>query len=82
MTAYQKVGFVASPTPEAEAALQELSARYGSAPLETADAIVALGGDGLMLQAAHRFMNTVPVSTRRPMRSGRCWKTRAWPSTP
>jgi len=58
MSGYERVAFVASPTPEAQAACRELSARYGDTPVEAADAVVALGGDGLMLQAAHRFINT------------------------
>jgi NAD+ kinase len=58
MPVYEKVAFVASPTPEAEAARMELAKCYGDAAIGEADAIVALGGDGLMLQAAHRFMNT------------------------
>lgn len=54
----QTIAFVASPTEEAEAACKRLNARYhGVAPKE-ADVIVALGGDGLMLQTLHEFMNT------------------------
>ncbi|MCW5725365.1 MAG: NAD kinase [Maricaulaceae bacterium] len=43
--------FIASLRPEAQAAAKRLAARYGSVPLEEANVIVALGGDGLMLQA-------------------------------
>lgn len=50
--------FVASPSEEAEAARRRLSHVYGSAPPDHADVIVALGGDGFMLQTLHRFMNT------------------------
>jgi NAD+ kinase len=53
-----KLHFVASPIAEAQEALERLAARYGSVAAETADAIVALGGDGLMLQTLHRFMGT------------------------
>ena len=35
-----------------------LAARYGNAEPEQADVIVALGGDGLMLQTLHRFMTS------------------------
>jgi NAD+ kinase len=59
---YARVAFVASPNPEAEEARQRLAARYGDAPLEAADVIVALGGDGLMLQTLHRLMGS-----RRPI---------------
>jgi NAD+ kinase len=52
------ISFVASETPEAQAALEKLVARYGSAEPESADVIVALGGDGLMLQTLHRFLGT------------------------
>jgi NAD+ kinase len=55
---FERIAFVASPIAEAQEALQRLSARYGNAPATAADVIVALGGDGLMLQTLHRFMNT------------------------
>jgi NAD+ kinase len=61
-TKYDKIAFVASEVPEAQEALQRLTARYGSAPSGEADAIVALGGDGLMLQTLHRFLNArIPI---------------------
>lgn len=50
------LAFVAAPTPEAEEARQRLAARYGEVAAEKADVIVALGGDGLMLRALHRYM--------------------------
>lgn len=52
------IAFVASPIAEAERARAALEARYGSAEPDEADVIVALGGDGLMLQVLHRFMNS------------------------
>jgi NAD+ kinase len=55
---YARIAFVASPIPEAEAALSELAARYGNLAPGQADVIVALGGDGLMLQTLHRFMSS------------------------
>ncbi len=55
-------GFVASPAPEAQSALKRLSKRYGAVEPEGADVVIALGGDGLMLQTLHRFMGTgVPI---------------------
>ncbi len=54
----ENVAFVASATEEAETAKRRLSHRYGSSPPDMADIIVALGGDGFMLTALHRFMNT------------------------
>jgi NAD+ kinase len=57
MAAEQKsIAFVASKTEEAEAALAELRKRYAEAPLEKADVIVALGGDGFMLRTLHRHL--------------------------
>jgi NAD+ kinase len=53
-----KVAFVASPTPDAQASLRTLIRLYGSVDADQADVIVALGGDGLMLQTLHRFMGT------------------------
>jgi NAD+ kinase len=55
---FDKLAFVASPTPEAKNAAAALAARYAHAPPEQADVVVALGGDGLMLQSLHRFMGT------------------------
>jgi NAD+ kinase len=55
---FQAISFVASETPEAQAALVKLTERYGNADAATADVIVALGGDGLMLQTLHQFIGT------------------------
>lgn len=55
---FDKIAFVASDTKEAIEALASLSKRYGNAPVDQADAIVALGGDGLMLQTMHRHLNS------------------------
>jgi len=52
------LSFVASGHEEALEALETLRRRYGDVAPEEADVIVALGGDGLMLEALHRFMNT------------------------
>jgi NAD+ kinase len=59
---FKKIAFVSSEVPEAREALAKLSARYGQHVPAEADAIVALGGDGLMLQTLHRFMNDgIPI---------------------
>jgi NAD+ kinase len=55
---YERIAFVASPIPEAEAARAQLSQCYGQAASEDADVVVALGGDGLMLQTLHEFMRS------------------------
>jgi NAD+ kinase len=52
----QRIAFVASPIEEAQSALAALGARYGDTPLDAADVIVALGGDGFMLRTLHRHM--------------------------
>lgn len=49
--------FVASPAEDAQAALDQLRARYRDAGPDKADIIVALGGDGFMLQALHSFLD-------------------------
>ncbi len=54
----KKLSFIASNTPEAECAAERLRKKYGYTAPEDADIIVALGGDGLMLQTLHQFMNT------------------------
>jgi NAD+ kinase len=48
--------FVASESPDAQAALARMRAHYGDAGPESAQAIVALGGDGFMLQTLHAFV--------------------------
>ncbi len=45
-----KLAFVSAPTEEAAEARSALVARYGEAPPEQADIVVALGGDGHMLE--------------------------------
>jgi len=55
---YKHIAFVASDVPEAQRARRRLVARYGDARPEIADVVVALGGDGLMLQTLQRFMNS------------------------
>jgi NAD+ kinase len=55
---FAAISFVASDTAEAQAARVKLVERYGDADPAEAEVIVALGGDGLMLQTLHRFMGT------------------------
>jgi NAD+ kinase len=55
---YKRIAFVASDVPEAQRARRLLVKRYGDARPETADVVVALGGDGLMLATLQRFMNS------------------------
>jgi NAD+ kinase len=59
---YDKIAFVASAHEDAEAARRELSARYGHVAPEQADIVVALGGDGMMLQTLHERRDSgVPI---------------------
>ena len=52
-----RLALLASPTPQARAAEETLRARYDWAGVEDADLIVALGGDGFLLQVLH--MHTI-----------------------
>jgi NAD+ kinase len=51
-----RLAFVAAGTAAARTARAALEKRYGVVPPAEADVIVALGGDGLMLQTLHRNM--------------------------
>jgi NAD+ kinase len=52
-----RLTFRASSAPEARRALDELLALYPSASADTADVVVALGGDGFMLEQLHEFLD-------------------------
>lgn len=59
---FKNIAFIASDHLDSIEARQKLSKVYGNVPPEDADAIVALGGDGLMLQTLHRFMRSgIPI---------------------
>lgn len=53
----EKLHFVASQKPAAQAALHQMQSIYGNTKEEDADAIIAIGGDGLMLGTLRRQMN-------------------------
>lgn len=53
-----RLAFVASAAPEAQLALARLQRFFGQGDAQAADVIVALGGDGLMLQTLHRFLGS------------------------
>jgi NAD+ kinase len=57
-----RLAFFASDRPEAQAARAALIARYGDAAEADADIVVALGGDGTMLETLHRAL-----ASRRPV---------------
>ena len=53
-----KLHFVATPVPEGQAALANLRQQYQDVGPDKADVIVALGGDGFMLQTLHAFLES------------------------
>ena len=56
------IAFVAAPTALAHEVREKMVARYGDAPRERARVVVALGGDGFMLETMHSVLGgTVPV---------------------
>ncbi len=60
--ALHKTGFTASSSAEAQEALTALTGLHGQCPLDQADVVVALGGDGFMLQTLHAVQaHDVPV---------------------
>lgn len=57
-----RISFFASKRPEAQEALAELTKRYGQCDEDAADVVVALGGDGAMLDSLRRqFDDGLPV---------------------
>ena len=56
MTAYPRRALVVSPTEPARAAAAELADGFDWDPIEDADLVVALGGDGFMLQTLHAML--------------------------
>ncbi len=53
-----RLAFRASDRPEAQEAHSLLAAAYGEHPLDEANVIVALGGDGFMLETLHRTLKS------------------------
>ena len=59
---FEKVAFVASRSETSRAAQEALEAKYPHVEPAEADVIVALGGDGFMLEALHRTMGrNIPI---------------------
>lgn len=54
LSEHPRLAFLASPGPEAQALRDELVGRHGDHAPDEADVLVALGGDGFMLQTLHR----------------------------
>ncbi|WP_341702394.1 NAD kinase [Ferrovibrio sp.] len=62
MTGFSKIAFVAARGEPAMAARERLATRYGEIRPTEADVIVALGGDGFMLQTLHKYLTRdVPI---------------------
>jgi NAD+ kinase len=55
---HHHIAFIASDAPAARRARRELQRLYGKCPPEEARFVVALGGDGLMLQTMHAFIDS------------------------
>lgn len=57
-----RIHFIASARPEAKAAFASLTRKYPQTDLQSADVVVAIGGDGTMLDALHdRIDDRLPV---------------------
>lgn len=54
---HQKLAFLAGDRPEAAGLRKTLIARYGDCPPSEADVIVAIGGDGFMLETLRAYMS-------------------------
>lgn len=53
-----RVALVASPTPGAQSAADELGPLYPFVELGDADMVVTLGGDGFLLQILHQMLDS------------------------
>lgn len=59
---FKNITFVAADTEAAQAALERLKARYHHVSADEADVVVALGGDGCMLESLHQFIGRgIPI---------------------
>lgn len=56
-SSYKKFFYITSGTQESEEAAESLRKIYGESSADQADALIVLGGDGMMLQALHENMN-------------------------
>jgi NAD+ kinase len=59
---FKTIAFAAAEQEIAQVAKKLLESRYSHVPAEEADVVVALGGDGFMLQCLHRYMKQqIPI---------------------
>ncbi|MGH8338657.1 MAG: NAD kinase [Gammaproteobacteria bacterium] len=56
MTDYSRLALLSSATPQAREAEAILRGQYEFVPLDSADAVIVLGGDGHMLQVLHQLL--------------------------
>jgi NAD+ kinase len=66
-TSAPRIAFTSSPAPPARVAAAALGQAYGSVPFGEADVIVAVGGDGAMIDALHRILALPPAVPRPPV---------------
>ncbi len=57
LRAVRRISFFAAPTPLAQESCARLAARYGTCTADEAEAVVALGGDGFMLETLHAMLS-------------------------
>ena len=57
MANHTRLALLTSPTPRAEEAAAALRANHAFSPLEDAEVVVVLGGDGFMLQTLHQMLD-------------------------
>lgn len=62
-SAFRKIAFIASHKASAQTALRALADTYGQCKPAEADVIIALGGDGLMLQALRKNIDVLRSGT-------------------
>lgn len=59
---FKQIAFLASEAPAAKRAFSRLTKLYGNVDIAKADVVVALGGDGHMLQTMHKMVSSgVPI---------------------
>ena len=82
----KKLHFFASDAPDAQAALTLMRQRYEDVGADSCEIIVALGGDGFMLQTLHKFLDAdKPISSiifcsSVENAAGRAWRYGDWRS--
>ena len=62
MATFKRIAFVAADSTPARSALRELKRAYGAVSPAQADIVVALGGDGFMLESLHKHLRRkIPI---------------------